>query len=204
MNDDRAFLFVMTAGKFTPKESLFIEHYLVSLNGAKAARLAGYSEGSAKEIACENLTKPHIRTEIDRRLKEKIINANEVLERLTNQATGDVTDLMELTKEDGSLDLDAVKAAGLGPLIKKVKLKRRNYSPPQGVPYTEIDTELELYDAQSALVHLGRYHELFTDKVKTLDDERLKKLQDELAEIRRRRATGTGDRDTAGTGAAGD
>lgn len=183
---------------------MFIEHYLATLNASKSARLAGYSERTSATIGYENLRKPDIRAEIDRRLKEKIINANEVLERLTNQATGDVTDLMELTKDDGSLDLDAVKSAGLGPLIKKVKLKRRNYTPEKGTPYTEIDTELELYDAQSALVHLGRYHELFTDKVKTLDDERLKRLQDELADIRRRRATGTGDRDTAGTGAAGD
>jgi hypothetical protein len=33
-----------------------------------------------------------------------------------------------------------------------------------GTPVTEVDVELELYDAQAALVHIGRHHKLFTDK----------------------------------------
>jgi phage terminase small subunit len=37
-----------------------LSEYLVDLNGAAAARRAGYSENSARDIACENLTKPNI------------------------------------------------------------------------------------------------------------------------------------------------
>lgn len=50
--------------KLTEKEEAFCNYYLVELNAAKAARLAGYSGHTAKEIGCENLTKPHIRNRI--------------------------------------------------------------------------------------------------------------------------------------------
>jgi phage terminase small subunit len=49
----------------TPKEEIFIQQYLIDFNGARAARAAGYSEHTAREIAAENLTKPHIRARIE-------------------------------------------------------------------------------------------------------------------------------------------
>ena len=51
----------MTAIKPTNKQSNFIAEYLQCLNGAKAARRAGYSVRSARQQAYENLRKPHIR-----------------------------------------------------------------------------------------------------------------------------------------------
>src|SRR5262245_41863153 len=46
--------------KLTPKQEAFVREYLVDLNGAAAARRAGYSKNSAKQIASENLTKPDV------------------------------------------------------------------------------------------------------------------------------------------------
>jgi phage terminase small subunit len=46
-----------TLNGLTPKQQAFVREYLVDLNGAAAARRAGYSENSAKQIASENLTK---------------------------------------------------------------------------------------------------------------------------------------------------
>ena len=46
--------------KLTPKQKDFCEQYVVDLNGKQAAIRAGYSAKTAKEIACENLTKPNI------------------------------------------------------------------------------------------------------------------------------------------------
>lgn len=60
--------------ELTAKQQRFVEEYLVDLNGTAACVRAGYSEKSAKEMAHENLTKPHIRTAIDekrRKLSEK-------------------------------------------------------------------------------------------------------------------------------------
>lgn len=50
------------AEKLTPKEKAFVEYYLgeAKFNGAEAARRAGYSEKTAKEIASQNLTKLHV------------------------------------------------------------------------------------------------------------------------------------------------
>lgn len=46
----------------TPKQALFVAKYLgeAQLNATKAAILAGYSERTARQVGCENLTKPYI------------------------------------------------------------------------------------------------------------------------------------------------
>lgn len=48
----------------TEKQKIFCREYIFDWNGARAARVAGYSEDSAREIASENLTKPHIQAYI--------------------------------------------------------------------------------------------------------------------------------------------
>ena len=50
----------------TPKQQKFVQEYVVCLNGTEAARRAGYSHKTARQIASENLTKPYIRAAIDR------------------------------------------------------------------------------------------------------------------------------------------
>jgi len=55
----------------TNKQKRFIEEYLKVLNGAKAARLAGYSVKCAHQQAYENLRKPHIREIIDQAMEER-------------------------------------------------------------------------------------------------------------------------------------
>jgi phage terminase small subunit len=46
--------------KLRAKQELFCKEYMIDLNAAQAAIRAGYSEKTAKEIGCENLTKPNI------------------------------------------------------------------------------------------------------------------------------------------------
>ena len=50
--------------KLTDKQEKFCYEYVLHLNASKAAINAGYSEKTAKEIGCENLTKPNIRARI--------------------------------------------------------------------------------------------------------------------------------------------
>jgi len=59
-----------TETKLTTRQERFIECYLEHGNGAAAAREAGYSAHTAKEMACENLTKPHVAAVIDRKRSE--------------------------------------------------------------------------------------------------------------------------------------
>lgn len=48
----------------SPKQTRFVEEYLVDLNAAQAAVRAGYSRKTARQIGSENLAKPDIQTAI--------------------------------------------------------------------------------------------------------------------------------------------
>ena len=74
----------------TAKQRRFIdEYFLCNMNATRAAIAAGYSKQTAYKIGSENLKKPQIVTEIERRLKESAMGADEVLSRLAEQARGD-------------------------------------------------------------------------------------------------------------------
>lgn len=96
--------------KLTPKQKAFADYYIESGNAAEAAKRAGYSEKTAKEIGCENLTKPHISAYIAERMgkqdKQRVADANEVLEFYTAVMRGEVKDQFGL---DSSLS-DRLKA----------------------------------------------------------------------------------------------
>ena len=48
----------------TPKQTAFVNEYVVCRNGAEAARRAQYAVPSARQMASENLTKPDIQSAI--------------------------------------------------------------------------------------------------------------------------------------------
>ncbi|MFZ5517673.1 MAG: terminase small subunit [Candidatus Zhuqueibacterota bacterium] len=72
--------------KLTDKQKLFSEEYLVDLCATKAAIRAGYNNRTARAIGSENLTKPYIKSEIqrlmDERSKKTEITAEDVLREL--------------------------------------------------------------------------------------------------------------------------
>ena len=67
--------------------------FLATANGAEAARRAGYSEHTAKEIASENLTKPNVKAAIDQKRNQLMSDSEDkvgwLVERLTAEATSD-------------------------------------------------------------------------------------------------------------------
>lgn len=65
--------------RLSAKQKLFIKEYLVDFNASGAARRAGYSEKSAKEIGYENLTKPHIKAQIDFEMAKVIKNTDKIV-----------------------------------------------------------------------------------------------------------------------------
>ena len=50
----------MATTKLTAKQEFFCKEYLVDLNATQAAIRAGYSEKTAKDMACQNLAKPYL------------------------------------------------------------------------------------------------------------------------------------------------
>lgn len=79
--------------KLTPKQKLFADYYIILQDATKAATEAGYSKKTARNIGCENLTKPHIRAYIDERMEEHqselIATQKEVLEYMSSVMRGE-------------------------------------------------------------------------------------------------------------------
>lgn len=137
--------------RLTARQRLFIDEYLRTGNATRAAIAAGYSPDSARSIATENLTKPAIREELDRRYAENAMPANEVLARLGDIARGDMSDFVQFV--DGVrlplVDLAGAYQAGKFHLVKKIK-----YIPDGG------GVEFELYDKLAALSQLAKAYGL--------------------------------------------
>lgn len=128
----------------TPKELRFCQLYAQCLNGAKAARGAGYSENADKEIASRLLTKANIKPVVKYYLEQAVMPVEEAVKRLSDMGRGNFE---HFVKEDGTVDLNSDTAKSNIGLIKKVKQTKKI-----GYDDTEIvSTEIELHDAKDAL-----------------------------------------------------
>ena len=82
--------------KLTLKQRKFVDEFITSGNATEAAIKAGYAKKSAQQMGAENLSKPVIKTEIDKRLAEieshKIMDMTEAMQELTAIARGETTD----------------------------------------------------------------------------------------------------------------
>ena len=74
--------------KLTWKESKFLDEYMKDYNGAGAARRAGYSEDTARQIAYEILTKPYIKEELKRRFEAGRMSTEEIVARIEGMVEG--------------------------------------------------------------------------------------------------------------------
>lgn len=166
------------AAELTGKQRAFINAYLgeARFNATEAARIAGYKGDDTvlAAVGYENLRKPQIEAEVRSRFNEATMSANEVLARLTEIASGRITDFLD---EDGAFSLKVTKRRGKDHLLKKLKIKRsskRVESFPEGseeerevieTALVHEDVELEMYSAHEALRDLGKFHKLFTERI---------------------------------------
>lgn len=85
------------------------------------------------------------------------MSAEEVLTRLADMARSDIADFARVGDAKSLEDL-----RGKTHVVKKFKRKIIKPKDKDSEPYEEI--ELELYDAQSALLNIGKQHGLFSDR----------------------------------------
>lgn len=82
--------------KLTVKQRRFCEEYIKNGNATEAAKKAGYSQSTARQIANENLTKPSISAYIKKRMDEldaaMVADTNEILKFYTSVMRGEVKD----------------------------------------------------------------------------------------------------------------
>lgn len=145
--------------KLTIKQQQFIEAYLgdANFNATEAARLAGYkgNDNTVATVGWENLQKPAIAERIKHRLAESAMSADEVLQRLAEQARGTHREYM---KPDGQLDIERLVEEGKAHLIKSIRPNK-------------YGTVYEFCDMQGALALIGKHHKLFTERHEHTDAE---------------------------------
>ncbi len=140
-------------GPLTGRQKLFVENYLVSMNGAEAVRAAGYQTKNPRCTASELLSKPHIQEAIDRGISARVarlhITQDFVLLKLAEIAQSNIGDYLHFGR-DG------------------VKLRDMAEIPPEKIALIKELTEgeeknvkLVLHDKISALDKLARHLGMF-------------------------------------------
>lgn len=157
----------------TKKQKLFVEEYLIDLNATQAAIRAGYSTDSAKEIGCENLTKPNIREAIDKAMAERSrrtgISQDRVLQELAKIGFAKITDVVD---PETAKILQNAKEEDLA-CIQSIKIKPNEWG---------TEREVKLYDKKGALVDIGKHLGMFKENV-NLNVETSEKLDDILSQL---------------------
>lgn len=183
----------------TAKQRFFVDEYLKCRNATKAAIAAGYSEKTARFQGSRLLTNVNISAEIEQAFKESAMSAAEVIMLLSDQARADMGPYQD---DAGGLDYRKLKADGKTHLVKKYKITRG--------PAGRATYEIETYDAQAALVNLGKIHGLYKQQVEVsgeieIADDPRDELLSRISRLAARAAAADGDSgndDGTGGGAA--
>lgn len=129
----------MAYEKLTNKQLLFIAEYVRTGNGTKSAIFAGYSEKTADVIASENLTKPKIVQEIDKKMSGIM----------------------------SKIDIDSEYILGSLKKVAERCMQAEQVVSKDGEPMGEY--RFDASGANKSLELLGRNLKLFTDKIEIND-----------------------------------
>lgn len=163
------------------RQALFVEHYLRLNNATQAAIEAGYSQRGAGQTAHKLLKNAEIAARVRDRttevLKSRQMEADEVLARMADIARGDIR--VFVNGSDFSLDAHEDGTPRPTQLIRRIKTRKKSRALADESTETEVEQEIELYDAQAALVTLGKHWKLW-DRSAEDDDRELEALLAEM------------------------
>lgn len=115
----------------TPKQKAFADEFLKCGNATEAAKRAGYSEQSARQMGAENLSKPYISSYIQERQKqiddERIADIAEIQRFYSSILRGEVKDQFGL-----DVSLETRIAAGRE-LMKRFEKAETNKNDSRGI-----------------------------------------------------------------------
>lgn len=151
----------------TAKDRRFVAAFLMgdSLKDAYLRANPGYTGSNARKLGWQWRHKEKIQAAVDEYFHAQEMSAAEVVARLSDQARGSLGDFLDIGDgRDPALDLAKARREGKLHLLKKFKQKRTTFVNKDDEETTTEWIEVELHDSQSALVHVGRFHSLFTDK----------------------------------------
>jgi phage terminase small subunit len=142
--------------KLSAKRKRFVDEYCIDFNGTQAAIRAGYSSKTANEQAARLLAIVSVKKAVEER-KSKIaesskLKASDVIDELRKIAFSDITQVMSFSaskakvKSSRKLSEDARKIVA-------------------SVSQTQSGLTIKMHDKVKALELLGRYLNIFTDRV---------------------------------------
>ena len=163
------------AAKLTPKQRRFVNEYLIDLNATQAAIRAGYSKKTAKDIGGENLSKPAIQAEIQKR-QVKLQNTLEITQDRVLQEYARLAfyDPRKLFQPDGTpkpieaLDDDTAAALAVLEVREEFEGAGENRA---FVGYTK---KYKLANKLGALDSLAKHLGLFEPKEEDSEEETIK------------------------------
>lgn len=152
----------------TPKQSRFVDEYLIDLNATQAAIRAGYSRRTAGAQGEALLKNPEIaqfvKFEMDERAKRTKVTADRVIEELGKIA---FFDIRKAFRPDGTLmSVDEMDADARAVIIS---LDVTDLHDREGAPTGRI-SKIKLADKLGALTLLMRHMGLLNDKLKIQGD----------------------------------
>jgi len=176
----------------TARQYLFCIHYCANdLNGAKAARLAGYAEDSCNVKAAQLLAKVSIQERIAELMAKTVekarIGADEIYEFASRGAFFDIGEVLEMD-ESGARLKDGKKLSDLPKevrqLIQSVKSKPTQFG---------IVNEIVFVDKMKNLEMLARFNGMNRDKLEVTSDLTPAERQARIAELRAKMEGGQSD-----------
>lgn len=147
--------------KLSPKRQRFVDEYLrCEFNGTKAAIAAKYSKRNAREQAARLLSKANIKKAIEEQCaalaEESKLKALEVVDELKRIGFSDITKAVEW-------DASGISLKDSSKLPPEVKACIASITETSGKFGTRLS--IKFHDKVRALELLGRYLNMFTDKV---------------------------------------
>jgi phage terminase small subunit len=145
--------------RFTPKQRLFIEAYLIHKNATKAAIAAGCNERSAHAVGWKWINKVEIRVEIEARLASTLdryaVTSERIIRELAKIAFGNIGDYVSVQDDGGAtIDLTSTTRDQLAALssidVEEYTQGRGNEA--RGVKHIRI----KLSDKRQALMDLAK------------------------------------------------
>lgn len=139
---------VVSVAKLRGKQERFVQEYLIDRNATAAAIRAGYSRKTARAIGAENLTKPNIAAEIEKRSK-RLVSKLEITQERVRQ------ELAAIAFANGT-DFAIITHNGLVRLTPTEDVPEEKRKAVASIKEGQYGTEIKLHDKVRALELLGK------------------------------------------------
>jgi phage terminase small subunit len=157
--------------KLTSMATRFVDEYLIDLNASAAAIRAGYSRKTAYQLAYRLLQDARVRAALKVRMDERAaatrIKAYRVLEELSSVAFSNIDHYA--IDVDGAVTVKPDAPSDALRAVAKIRRKTRIIPQPGKEDIVVHETEISLWDKNSAIEKAMKHLGIISDKVETRD-----------------------------------